>query len=219
MTWWAVGSAAVSVVGGIMGSNASKSAANAQSKSAQASFDEQRREYDQSRADFAPYRQSGQNALGSLNKLQSGNMSGFFTSPDYNFRRTEGTRGINNSFAARGGAASGNALRALTDYSSNLASGEFANYWNRLKGLSDQGLGATGQTTQAGENMANNNSNALMAQGDARASGIMGSANSWNNSLNSGLNSYLLYKGGYFGGGGKPSGGANPAYNASGVYG
>lgn len=199
MTFWVAGAAVVgTAVNGYLGSQAANKAARAQQQGAQGSIDEQRREYDQSRTDFAPYRQSGQNALNSLNKLQSGNMSSFYTSPDYNFRRTEGTRGINNSFAARGGAASGNALRALTDYSSNLASGEFGNYWNRLKGLSDQGLGATSQTTQAGLATSGNISNGLIAQGDARASGIMGGANSWGNSINSGLNNYLLYKGGYF---------------------
>ena len=40
-----------------------------------------------------------------------------------------------------------------------------------------------------------------MQGGDARASGIMGGANSWAGGINSGINNYLLARGGYFGGG------------------
>lgn len=199
MTFWVAGAVAgSSILGGIMGSNASKGAANAQKQSTEEQIAEERRQYDQSRQDFGPYRSSGYNALNQLNSLQGGNMSGFYNSPDYNFRRTEGMRGINNSFAARGGAASGNALRALTQYSSNLAGGEFANYWNRLKSMSDQGLGATGQTAQAGQQATAGITNAMQQGGDARASGILGNSNAWGGAINSGLNTYLLQQGGYF---------------------
>lgn len=100
--------------------------------------------------------------------------SNFFASPDYNFRRTEGTRGIENSFAARGGAASGNALRALTEFSSGLAAGEFGNYFNRQASLAGIGQTGTAQSAAAGANSAANVGNALLAGGDARASGILG---------------------------------------------
>lgn len=199
MTMWAVGiSAGASVLGGIMGSKASNKAAKAQQEASAAQIAEERRQYDTTRADFAPYRSSGYNSLNKLNRLENGDMSGFYTSPDYNFRRTEGTRGINNSFAARGGAASGNALRELTRFSSNLAGGEFANYWNRLKSMSDQGFGATGQTAQAGQNATTGITNALQQGGDARASGIIGNSNAWSGAINNGLNTYLLSRGGYF---------------------
>jgi len=110
---------------------------------------------------------------------QPGNMSRFFTSPDYGFRRDEGTRGIEQSAAARGGAFSGNALRGLDEFNSNLAAGEYGNYFNRLMAMS--GMGQTA-TTQAGNYMqqgAGNIGNMLQNQGDARASGIMGQTNAW----------------------------------------
>lgn len=112
------------------------------------------------------------------------NMSGFFASPDYNFRRDEGTRGIESSFAARGGARSGNALRALTEFNSNLASGEFGNYFNRLTTLAGLGGNATNTTINAGTNAANNASQNSLLAGDARASGI---ANQ-NNAIVGGIN-------------------------------
>lgn len=124
--------------------------------------------------------------------------SAFFKSPDYEFRRSEGLRGVEQSAAARGGAYSGNALKALADYNSNLAAGEFGNYFNRQAVLAGIGQSATNTSATAGQASANNIGNMLMAQGDARASGIMGAANGWSSALNSGLNNYMLYKGGWF---------------------
>jgi hypothetical protein len=109
---------------------------------------------------------------------QAGNMSRFFASPDYQFRRDEGQRGIGNSFAARGGAASGNALKALSEFNGNLASGEFNNYTNRLFRMAGMGESATNQTAQAGNQYAQGYGQSQQAQGDARASGVLGVAGS-----------------------------------------
>jgi hypothetical protein len=109
---------------------------------------------------------------------QAGNMSRFFASPDYQFRRDEGQRGIGNSFAARGGAASGNALKALSQFNSNLASGEFGNYTNRLFRMAGMGENATNNTAQAGNQYAQGYGQAQQQIGDARASGVLGVAGS-----------------------------------------
>jgi len=128
----------------------------------------------------------------------SGSLTRFFASPDYQFRLTEGQRNLGNSWAAKGGAFSGNALKALNEYNSNLAAGEYGNYFNRLTTLAGLGSAATNNVANA----ANNNTNALMqttqAAGDARASGVLGAANSISGALNSGLNNWMLYRGGYF---------------------
>lgn len=109
--------------------------------------------------------------------------SNFFMSPDYNFRRTEGTRGIERSAAAGGLLGSGNALAALADYNSNLAAGEFGNYFNRQAALAGIGQTAVNTSTGAGINAANNTSGYLQNAADARASGIADSANAWGNAL------------------------------------
>jgi hypothetical protein len=104
-------------------------------------------------------------------------MSGFFTSPGYQFRRSEGMRGIERSAAARGGAFSGNALRALSEFNSNIASDEFGNYVNQLAGIAGVGQTATNQTAAYGaDHAATAGANARYA-GDARASGISDRAN------------------------------------------
>lgn len=199
MAWVATAIIGSAVIGGVVSSNASRSAANAQRAGYDAATAEQQRQYDQTREDFAPWRDAGSAALGRLTTASTGDNSNFFASPDYNFVRSEGNRNIGNSFAARGGAASGNALRALSEYNQNLASGQYQNWWNNQANLAGIGQSATSSTAQAGANAANNISNNYAASGDARASGIMGSANGWMNSLNSGLGNFLLYRGGYFG--------------------
>lgn len=109
--------------------------------------------------------------------------SNFFASPDYTFRRDEGTRGIERSAAAAGLTGSGNALAALADYNSNLAAGEFGNYFNRQAALAGIGQSAVNTTTTAGMNSANNIGAALQNGANARASGIGDAADAWGNAL------------------------------------
>jgi hypothetical protein len=123
------------------------------------------------------------------------NMAGFFTSPDYNFRRSEGNRDIQGTFAARGGAQSGNALRALTEFNSNLASGEFGNYFNRLTTLAGLGSASTNQTAAYGAQAAGQAGRNALIAGDARASGIAGRANA----VGSGIEQLGGLAGYYFG--------------------
>lgn len=105
---------------------------------------------------------------------QPGNMSRFFTSPDYQFRLNEGIAANDRSAAARGGALSGNAIRGNTAYASNLAAGEYNNYVNRLMAIMGIGTNATNNAVQANQNYTNNAMQNAWAQGDARASGVAG---------------------------------------------
>lgn len=66
MTWGLVVAGAGAVIGGVISSNGAKSAANAQVKGGDAAIAENRRQYDQSRTDLAPYRETGSQALGAL---------------------------------------------------------------------------------------------------------------------------------------------------------
>lgn len=142
--------------------------------------------------------EKGQNQI-SQSAPQGPNYSPFFASPDYQFRRDEGMRDIGNSFAARGGAFSGNALRGLTDFNQNLAASEFGNYFNRQAALAGIGQTATNSLTNAAGQSGANIAGLLSNQGQARASGIMGQANSIGGAINSGLQNWLLMRGGYFG--------------------
>jgi hypothetical protein len=127
-----------------------------------------------------------------LTDPNSPNYGAFFKSPDYNFRRVEGQRDLGNSFAARGGAFSGNALKALSEFNSNLAAGEFGNYFNRQAALAGIGQTATGQSANAGIATGQLVGNSLQNAGDARASGIAQGANAWGGAL-SGIGQGLGY--------------------------
>ena len=188
-----VGSA---VIGAVASSSASRSASRAQQNAANTANAEERRQFDLARADLAPYRQAGTAALGTLSS-NFGNS--FETSPGYEFVRDEGQRNLGNSFAARGGAFSGNALRALSQFNQGLASQEYGNWWNRGAGLAGIGQTATNTGVAAGQNFANQFGANTMAAGDARASGVLNAYSGIANAANTGLSNYMLYRGGYFG--------------------
>jgi hypothetical protein len=236
-----------SLLSGVLGSRASRSAARAQEQANAQAIAEQRRQYDVTRADFAPWREVGAGALNNLAQLygvqtqqpaqqqqqwsfdpetgqfsvtggQSAqqtqpaqrDLSGFFSSPGYQFKRDEGMRGLEQWAAARGGAFSGNALRGLANFNSGLASQEYGAYTDRLAQLAGLGQGAAASGAAAGTTISNNISGLAQSSGDARASGIIGGANSLAGGIDSALNNWLLYRGGAFGGSGRsstPSGG------------
>lgn len=187
------------LISGALGASSSRSAARAQERATQAGIDEQRRQFDLSRQDLMPWLESGRAGLNDLNALAAGDMSRFYTDPGYNFARTEGMRGIERSAAARGGATGGNALRALSQFNQGLASQQFGDFYNRTAARAGVGQTTANNLAALGQNSANSIRGLLQAGGDARASGIMGQANSITGALNSGLNNYLLARGGYFG--------------------
>jgi hypothetical protein len=158
-------------VNALIGAGAAKDAADLEAEYLQRAIDEQRRQFDLTREDWAPWMETGRDAL---NQLKDPNTH-FMASPDYNFRRTEGTRGIENSFSARGGAQSGNALRALAEFNSGLASGEFGNWFDRQSTRAGLGTTGTNVVTNAGQNTSANVSNSLAGQGVSRASGVYNS--------------------------------------------
>jgi hypothetical protein len=66
MPW---GTIAASVIGGMMSADGASSAAGAQTAATQAAVDEQRRQYDQNRADLAPWRTAGGQAVNKLSAM------------------------------------------------------------------------------------------------------------------------------------------------------
>jgi len=152
----------------LIGAYGANQAADAESDALQRAIDEQRRQYDQNRQDLMPWMTAGQGALGNLQNPQDS----FAASPGYEWARNEGQRDIGNSFAARGGAASGNALRALTDYNTGLAQQDYNNWWNQQSNLAGLGQTATTNVGQFGQNAAGNIGNAMANQGVSRSSGI-----------------------------------------------
>jgi hypothetical protein len=126
----------------------------------------------------------------------------FRNTPNYQFGLSEGVRALDSSAAATGGLFSGKAGKALTQFGQNYADQQgYRPYMNSLASLAGIGQTATNQNNQLGQSAAGNVGNALMSAGNARASGIQGSANAWGNYAN-GLGGLAgAYAGGMFSGG------------------
>lgn len=112
------------------------------------------------------------------------NYDNFFKSPDYNFRLSEGIKGLDRSAAARGRLYSGGYGQDLTDYGQGLAASEYGNWFNRLSALAGTGQASAQNVGAAGQNAAGQIGNAYQNAGNARASGYANSSNAWANAAN-----------------------------------
>lgn len=203
---------------------------DAAAKAAATNVAKQRFDEQQAKLAAMPDRSDDPN-FGALAKNFS--MADFEADPGYAFRQAEGQKAIERSAAARGGLMSGSALKGIERFGQDLASQEYGNAFNRFNINQDKlynrlsGIAGTGQTAnnaigQAGQNYANastsinqlnaaNQGNALIAQGNARASGYMGIGNA--------LQGMAGGFGGGFGGGGAGAGGGAPNASAGWGYG
>jgi hypothetical protein len=176
----------------------------------------QREMYEKTRADFAPYRESGVANLNQLNTLLGigGNTGAAdfgrfrtadFTNadflanqdPGYGFRMSEGLKAVDRQAAARGGLISGNALKASQAFGQDMASQEYNNAFNRYQTVRGNTLqpfqmgAAAGQSAAAMQGQANANFGSAGGQAIGQygqgASGIYGSAG---NAMNTAYGNY-----------------------------
>jgi hypothetical protein len=187
------------VIGGVTSTISGNKAAKAQKQAADASIAESRRQYDQDRADYAPWRATGESALGRLNTAMTDpSKSAFMASPGYQYRIDEATKAVQNSAAARGQLASGATMKALNRVIQGEASSEYNNWWNQNAGLAGVGQAAVNATSQAGQQSSQNIINATNNAGNARASSYANTGSSINSGINNVLSAYLFSKGGGF---------------------
>lgn len=207
-------SGAMSLFGGKTQADAAQEAAKIQSGAANDATRLQREQFEQQRADLAPWRQVGEQNLERLNNLApfEFNPSDLENNPGYQFRLKEGLKAVQNSAATRGGLFSGGTMKSLNNYAQGAASDEYQNAYNRalgtygtnlnrLQSLAGIGQTAVGAMNSAGQNYANNagnlavgGANALAGgytgAANATASGYVGGANALNNALVGGYNNY-----------------------------
>ena len=148
----------------------------------------QQSQYDQTRADLAPYRVAGTNALARLTAgtapggqfTKSFGMSDFEQDPGYGFRMSEGLKALDRTAAARGGLLSGATLKGAQRYGQDLGSQEYQNAFNRyqtnrsnilnpLQSLAGVGQTSTNQGISAGQNFATNVGNLGMGAASNQA--------------------------------------------------
>lgn len=187
------------ILGGLLGKNASEDAADAQMYATKQAIEAQERQYNQSREDLAPWREAGTNALAKLQTLMGtdGGPGGMLTpfsaegmteDPGYQFGLSEGNKAIERNMKARGMYNSGAALKGLQRFNQDYAGTKFNEAFNRdqinknqiynmLAGVSGSGQTSAGQVASMGMQSANNIGNYMLQGGNAKASGIVGGAN------------------------------------------
>ena len=188
----------------LLGSSSASNAASTQAAAADRAAQLQNDQYNQTRADQAPWRAAGETALNKLLPLsmnyQPFEYNAMTADPGYQFRRSEGERAMAHGASGRGGLVSGTSLKAMQDYAQNSASQEYGNAFNRyqanrqaqlgpLQTLAGIGQTATNFTGQAGAANAGAVGNYLTGGAAANAAGQVGTANA----LTSGLGTYLNY--------------------------
>lgn len=187
--------AGATAIGGLAQASAARSAARSQTRAARNQIQLQERIYNENVGRFAPYEETGRNALAAYNYEmglgdQPEGYQGYQITPDYQFRMSEGLRGVEAGAAARGGLYSGAAMQALQERADGIASQGHGNYLNRLAGLAASGQNAAGQGAAAGQNFANGASNAYANIGNAQAAGAVGQANAFSGMLNNAVGIY-----------------------------
>lgn len=201
--------AGAAVVGGVATTAASNKQSSGARRAARTQAELQQYIFDQQQENQRPWREAGQTALNALVPLVTNykpfDASMMYNDPGYQFRLSEGLKGLDRQAAARGGLISGSALKAAQRYGQDYASNEYTNAFNRyqternaqlnpLQSLAGLGQTATNQIGQAGQNYANQ-AGAALASGyenaaNARASGYVGAANALTSALGTGLNYY-----------------------------
>ncbi|MCW1958311.1 MAG: hypothetical protein KIH64_007155 [Mycobacterium sp.] len=176
------------VGGAIDQSSATRDAQRAQQRGTDAGINEQRRQFDLTREDYAPWRDTGKRALGALETEINRPVTSadVMEDPGYMFGLQQGQQALDRKIAAMGGRVSGNALRAAARFGTDYAStGYGAAYQrrqdrlSRLQTLAGFGQTATSGTAAAGQNSTNAISQALQSQGDANAAASMARGNIW----------------------------------------
>lgn len=218
MTWVAAGvGAATAIVGGVMGSNASKKAASQQKKAAKQGMKAQKKMYEQSRKDMEPYMRSGQLANADLNMrmglegdknnkdygflMQRFDNTKFEKDPGYQFRMDEGNRGIAATQAARGGLLSGAAAKEAARYNQGFASNEYQNAYNRftndqegqynkLSGIKASGQNAATFAASNAMDMGRSMNQNYQNLGDIKSAGTMGQSNAWQGAMSGVANAF-----------------------------
>lgn len=199
MSWVAVGAAAVSVVGGVL---SNKSAKKANEKALKA----QQQAAAANAAMYQPYMDFGKNNLKTLEQLNAGNFSSFFTDPSYTFTRDQGIGAIDASASSRGNLFGGGTSTDLARFGSGLASQEYGNFYNRIASGANMGLNAASAISGNNQNVANAQGTA--AQNNAASTNqLIGMGTGLANSL---LNSYA--------GGASAGGSRNSSYGGGNMF-
>lgn len=164
------------IAGAYLGAKAAKKAARAQTEATDKGLAEVARQFDLGRADMAPWREAGGEAVGRLTDMVTPGYD-HTTSPGYQFRFSEGQRAVESGGAARGMLMSGGTLKDLIRYGDGVASADYNDQFNRNASIAAGGQQVVQQGAALGAQAGQSAANLYGQQGNARASGYVGQAN------------------------------------------
>jgi hypothetical protein len=203
MTWVTVAyvGAGASLASGYMQGEAAKKGAESIAAGTRYAADINKQMFDVTNENLRPYREQGQLTLKDL-MTRMPELTRSYTAEDFNqgidpgyqFRLAQGQKALENQYNRGGGLISGNVMQGMQDYTQGQASQEFGaafgrnaatqtNIFNRLKGIADMGLGATGTTAEAATRTGESMGSAAIAGGQAQAAGQIGQAKAYGNTL------------------------------------
>ena len=174
----------MSIIKDVFFGGAEKKAAEAQERGITAGIEEQRRQFDITQEQFAPFVERGGLAgerqaefLGLRgSEAEQTAIAGFTESPGQAFLRERGERALLRNQAAIGGLGGGNVRTALQEQGIGFAQQFLGERLDRLAGVARGGLSAVGQQAGFGGQISANIANLLGARGQAQAGGILGRA-------------------------------------------
>ena len=168
------------VISGVVASKTGKEASAAQGEATDATIAEQRRQFDLTQQSLQPFQQAGEAALTNQQALlglsgqeeQAAAFANLEQSPGQQFLRDRAQKNLLRNSSAIGGLGGGNVRSALVQQGVGFAQQDLQNQFSRLGQLAGQGQAAATNIGQFGQQTAGNIGNALIAGGQARASGI-----------------------------------------------
>ena len=184
--------AGVGLLGSAIAADSASSAANTQADATREGVAEQRRQYDLTRSDYAPWREAGKNALAQImgDMKNPVTASDVMQDPGYQFGLTQGQNALDRKFAAAGGRVSGAAMKSASRYGTDYASSGYGAAYqrrqdslNRLAAVAGLGQTATAGSAASGMNSANQISSMTTAQGNAAGAAKLAQGSIWGNAL------------------------------------
>ena len=180
-----------SVIGGVVSSNAAKSASRAQTQAAELGVAEQRAAREQLERLLEPYRAAGTPALEqqmaaiglSGQEAQQAYITQQEQSPFFQALARQSEEALLQNASATGGLRGGNLQGALAQFRPQLLNQFLEQQYGRLGGMTELGQRSAAGVGSAGMTSAGNIAGLLGQAGQAQAGGILGSANAFNNAL------------------------------------
>ena len=170
------------VTGSEAAGRATGRAADLQAQAQQQRIGEARRQFEVTQASFAPFQEAGVGALQEQQALlglsgreaEEAAFASFRDSPGQQFLKDRAQRNTVRNASAIGGLGGGNVRSALVQQGVGFAQQDFQNRFGRLEQIAGQGLAATSNVGQFGQQTSQQIQRGITGGAEARASGILG---------------------------------------------